>query len=617
MRKIHLFFAKKKCLGAYQAAAFLAIFSALVAYAMLALGARNLPELHDLMRKSHFLMPLFNYLPVLLSALLLFCITGSAAVSASLVGFTGLFMALVNRAKIQLRGDPLIHHDLGLAQEALGIAKGFGIWRLLTAACFFALFAALAVVLCVKVKTRKLSLRPRMAGALGCALAMACGGVTLYRSQAVFDALPVAGSFYNLTNVHASKGNLYCFLYGLLTERAQKPPEGYGKRAVEQAIALLPAQTPNLPEKLPHIIMVMGEALSALSDSKALSLRHDPLETFHRLGAAGIEGTLIVPGRGGGTADTEFDVLTARVTRYLRNAPYAYRMIAGPTEALPTVLSGAGYQSFALHPGFRWFYNRQNVYRFLGFNEMVFEDAFPRDAYHGSFISEAATYDAFLRMLESRLQAHPGTPLFGFCLTIQNHAAYLNRFLPEGTYNFTADIPFADTQKNILSNYFEGITEADAQLNRLAEYLESLDDPAVLVCFGDHLPAIDESVYDALIPGVEAPDGSLLKETRLYQTPFLIWPNSAARGTIDIPSGTAVMPENMTISSNYLGAYLLELLGMSGLSPFFDYANAVRADFPILLESISYPRDGLPADEAALSRLALYRQWVYYRMMEK
>lgn len=289
-------------------------------------------------------------------------------------------------------------------------------------------------------------------------------------------------------------------------------------------------------------------------------------------------------------------------------------MIAGETEALPSLLRGIGYETLALHPGYRWFYNRQNVYRNLGFTTAIFEDAFAREAYRDTYISEAATYDMLLSLLDTHFQERT-SPLFAFCLTIQNHAAYQDRFLPEGVQTFTPTVPMDDTQRNILSNYFAGIAEADAELARLAAYLDALEEPAIVVYFGDHIPALSDAIYDLLIPGAQAEEGSLEQATRLYTVPYLIWPNAAAReaGVLALDAGDK---ESALMSSNYLGAYLLELLGMEGLSPFFRFAGEVRKEFPVLMENIAYQPDGstsLAATEAARGMLQWYRYWAYQR----
>lgn len=602
---------------------FIILFAALITYVMLIMQPINNERLRYLAKRSEYLMPLLNYLPVLMLMTLLYFLTGNVVVSTMPAGFIFLFMAYANRMKILLRGDPLLHWDLTLFWELLGIARGLG-WRMVFGAVALLIgFVFVMVFLCHKLRSAPMPWQVRLVGVLASTALAVYGNTAFYSNEDIYKSLPVSGSFYNLADIHCSKGNLYCFIYSLNMYRTE-PPEGYDPDLVQAAIAGYEEENHTVDtEQRPHIVMVMGEAFSALSESPAIDFEGfvDPLKMFKALGESFISGSIIVPSRGGGTADTEYDVLTACVSRYFRAVPYAYRLIASPIEAFPSLLKDLGYESYALHPGYRWFYNRQNVYRYLGFDHMVFEDSFAREAYRDTYISEEATFDMLLEMMDAHFSENPGVPIFTFCLTIQNHAAYYNRFLPDGTVNFNANVTLSDEETNILSNYFAGITDADEQLARLAAYLEALDEPAILIYFGDHLPALDSEIYDLLIPGADAEDGSFEKETRLNRIPFIIWLNTAAReqAIIDERAESVVMPENMTISSNYLGAYVMEILGYGDISPFFSFANTVREQFPVLMDSFSFTPDGIEAAQAGdadLGALTFYKSWVYYRMME-
>lgn len=564
--------------------------------------------------RSFFLIPLLNWLPVLLCMLLLFFITSSAVGAMAPVSFVVLLMAVTNRIKLQMRGDPLTHWDLSLVHEVWSVVRGFGWLPILLGCLGIVLFIGLSVWCGVRIRTRRLMWHTRLIGALVCVAAMAFANFTLYSSKAIEAALPVRGSEYNQADVHNARGNLYEFIYGYNASRATAP-EGY---SAAQTRAFIREQSEGYPhgveaEARPHIIMIMGEAFSDLSESNAVDFDgyQDPLAGFKALGAEGITGHLVVPGRGGGTADTEFDVLTGRAARYLRFSPYAYRMIVSPTTALPSVLGTLGYESFALHPGFAWFYNRQNVYRSLGFDTQVFEEGFAEDTYAGWYVREDATFDKLLSMIDVHFAENPGSPLFGFCLTIQNHAPYAGRFVEEGTVNFATEAELTDAQRDELANYFAGVGMADAELARLAVRLEAEAEPCLIVYYGDHLPALDADLYELLLP---AADGLFVEQTRMFTVPFLIWGNAAAReaGLLDAPPE---LPENGTISSNYLGAYLLELLGYEGVSPFFDYANEVRTLYPVLMDKVSFTAGGEEAagsgDEELLA-LRRYRDWIYY-----
>lgn len=607
------FFSRKVTISFGRSMWIVLCFSAATAYAVIRLAPIEVYILKWLVSKSHFAMPLVNFLPIYACMLLLFLITNNIGVSCGAVSYVAVLMASVNRIKLLLRGDPLFHWDFALVSEALTISEGVNASYIPLLIGCTAAFIALFAFIAVKLKSSRKAPLKRVLQGLVCGLCMALLNATLYSSKAVNDWLPVYGSFYNLADVHNSRGSLYSFLYNMNLHRLSRPDD-YAPEAVAAAIEAYTFDDGAESADRPHIIMIMGEAFSDLSASGAFdfSAYGDPLEAFNRLSEESIRGSLVVPSRGGGTADTEFDVLTGRPSRLFRAAPYAYRLVVRPVEALPSLLSREGYAAIALHPGFRWFYNRQNAYRYIGFDDAVFEDAFPREAYMDTYISEEATFDKLIEMIDAHIGENPGVPLFSFCVTIQNHGGYYDRYLAEGTVNFDSAVALTEQETNILSNYFAGVADADAQLGRLTDYLETLSEPVLLVYFGDHLPSFSMALYNRVIPGADAEDGSFEQETRLYRVPFLVWQNQTAKETTQISARAQAlfMPEDRTISSNYLGAYVLELIGMGRASPYFAYANEMRAKYPVVMETFSFSAGGV-ADTQALS---LFRDWAYYRM---
>lgn len=620
MQAVKRWFARRHALPVWAAVLFIALAAALVTYALFAISPLETHVLYSLTRWSGGLTPLLNFLPVFLFMLLLYFITSKLIASIAVVSFVVLLMAIVNHAKLVLRGDPLLHWDFTLLSEVAGVAGGFGLLPVVLAIGAAAAFILMSILLAKLIRTVPMRAKERAIGTVACVLVIFLCNATLYSSKALEASLPMWGNMYNQADVHNSKGNLYSFIHNWNISK-RRVPDGYNAMDTREFVyGYTDTHPTKTPATRPNIIMVMGEAYSAISESPVIDFEgyRDPMQHFKALAADGISGEIIVPARGGGTSDTEFDVLTATPTRFLRNAPYSYRSIVGPVEAMPSLLGGIGYESFALHPGYPWFYNRQNVYPHLGFDQTIFEDAFPRDAYLDTFISEEATYDMLLDLITTHLGEKSGTPLFGFCLTIQNHAAYLDRYLPTGTVNFNTTAAMTEREQNVLSNYFAGAIDADDQLARLAAYLDEQPEPFVLILYGDHLPSLDENLYDLLIPGADRADGSFRKETRNFAVPFLIWQNKAAHeaGTLDTQSAREALPDNKTISSNYLGAYLLEQLGMDSLSPYWTYANEVRQSFPVVMEGLSYTPNGVESKKVPAKTqdiLANFRYWVQLR----
>lgn len=623
-----MFFMRKRFLGRrYQTHAVFAIITMILSAALLTrIMVLIEPMASDIFyfiaQRGKNLVLWLNYLPILLAMLFVYLLTANAAFSVSLVSFFLLVMFMTNRIKILLRGDPFMHWDLTLVKEAMRVAFGYGVWSIVLGIGALIVFGGIATFLCWKCKATRIGWKTRIfGGALMFGFLFFCNE-GLYGNVALYNSLPVYGDYYNLADVFNSRGFLYSFIFMANSsgnaDTLPKDEKRVAKAVADHEAADIQAMQSSYR---PNIVMIMGESFSDISQSDAFNFTgfRNPLETYVQMCQEGISGRLVAPSRGGGTADTEFDVLTGSASRFLRDAPYAYRFLVRPTESLASVLAQVGYESIALHPGYRWFYNRQNVYRNIGFSKAVFEDAFPEDAYLDLYIGEEATFDMLLALLTSHFAEAPDTPLFTFCLTIQNHAGYENRFLPKDTYNFNANIPLTDQERNILSNYFAGMTDADEQLARLKEFLNEQAEPFVLVYFGDHLPSLDQALYDALIPGADAPKGSFERETRLYSVPFMIWQNDAAEAYRPLSEQGSVphLPDNNTISSNYLGGYLLELLGFEGLSPFFDYTNLLRGTFPVLLENQSFMENGMDDKEtpqSAQNMLYLYKAWIRHQI---
>ncbi len=373
----------------------------------------------------------------------------------------------------------------------------------------------------------------------------------------------------------------------------------------------------------PNIIMVMGEAFSDLSENENLSFEGyvDPLENFRALCAdeGAISGRLIVPNFGGGTSDTEFDVLTGYPSKYIGNTLPSYSFINTKTDSLAWIFKTMGYDTLAIHPGYSWFYNRLNVYNHLGFDEFIHLDEFDPDTQNkGGYISEEACMDRVIAEIDESLEGEE--PLFMFCVTIENHGPYDDKYT-EDYDNFTTDVALTENEKTLLDNYFEGIKDADRELKRLTEHLKESDEPFVVVYFGDHLPGFSNGMefFDILDYDINA-NGSLEQQLGVYETPFIIWQNDAARDINAIDEAGVAMPENMHLSANYLGGLLLEYMGYDDATEYMAYINELRTSLPVALNSSYMDINGNftdSLDEETNEMVAYLKAYAYYEMFDK
>lgn len=568
-------------------------------------------------------MLLLNILPVFLFLLTIFFLSDRFLFAAGLTAEIFIFFAIADRVKTAMRQEPLLPTDLTLAKEAASIFKTFPLSTILLIGVMLVFFL-LVLILTLCLPKQKLPLgKARLAGLLAVLLCGFGANHIFYADKARYNGYPTIENPYFLVNQYNSKGMIYSFLHQFNITKL-KAPEGYSPALYAQ---LEGEPTLSANGKYPHIIMIMGEAFSDLSENPHLDFTdyRNPLENFNGLCADenAVSGHIAVAHFGGGTSDTEYDVLTGCSSRYLDNPLPSYNFIHRAHDALPRRLGKIGYDTLFLHPGYAWFYNRQNVYPYLGFETCYFlEDSFDlaKQGY-GGYINETAAMDKIIETLDTHIK-EKDTPLFSFTVTIQNHGPYEKKYgsLPE---NFATDVPLSDTERDLLTQYFKGVSDGDEQLGRLWDYAAASDDPIVLVYFGDHLPGFSNGMdfFDLLDYPIDA-NGTPQEQLAVYETPYLIWQNDSAKALCDIRQRvqTTALPENGLISSQFLGAMLTELLGMEGLSPLFDANNALRKELPVCTNSVYVDKNGnyrTEISEAQQKTIDTLKGWQYYKLFDE
>ena len=212
-------------------------------------------------------------------------------------------------------------------------------------------------------------------------------------------------------------------------------------------------------------------------------------------------------------------------------------------------------------------------------------------------------------------------PFFEFCVTIQNHGPYDDKY-NEVEKMFDCDIPLTSTQENLLNSYFMGIRDNDYEIGRLADYLSEIDEPVVLVFFGDHLPGFSNGMefFDLLNYNI-SPNGTIEQQLNIYSTPFLIWENDAAASLTNFNNRlkNLALPKNNHISAFYLGTALLDLAGIENISPFYNFEDGLRKELPIARDDSFMLPDRTYSNsvpDTVSDELNLLKQWSYYKVFE-
>lgn len=580
---------------------------------------------------SQPLLVILNCLPFGLLVLAFSFLFRNVFSAANLVGTCCAVLSMVNSIKLDVRDEPLFPRDFALVKEAGSAVHTYAIqwpWPAICAIfCFF-----VAMKLCARLVGCKpfpiAALRNwggRLLGFSGTLVVLAALVLTVYASNSLYNSFSVSNPYY-IPSVFNELGFPYCFCHNFTTYAVEKP-DGFSKA---EAASWDAAETTGKGENV-NVIIVMNEAFSDLTDYDVFtySKQDDPLKYLHAAQSDShcISGHIVVPGFAGGTANTEFDVLTGMQTNALSSTTTsAFRAVNRNLDSLFRVFGADGYRTLFMHPGYDWFYNRENVYRWLGAGETMFVDQMKDPTYKGTWVTD--DYMAGLIEQQFEKSAAEGVPLFNYTTTIQNHMSYTADKYGPG-YEFPpvqTSVKLSDQAQTLLSVYIEGVRDADAMLGRLTDYFRNSDAPTVLVFYGDHLPYLgdNELVYRELGLEIAKPESQRTNAFCAYETPYVIWANDAAAKTLNWDNTVASLglPADGDLSACYMGATILELTGRSTENPWFEYLTQVRRQLPIIQKKTCETADGSVVPQNQLSdvqqqMISKLHCWSYYKLKYK
>ena len=597
------------------------LFSTVITVICFSLQPNSITEVVSAVRKTNPIF-IYNLIPVLLSVVIIFLLTNNVFYSAAIISTLFEIASVINRYKILYRDDPFVPIDIAVGAEALSIMTKTNMK--ISIGLLLALILQIIGLFAIGyfVKSRRVKLSYRTVALAICIIAALASNKYIFKSSKIYWELPTKGPKYYITGNFNSKGFIYCFFYNLNTYKIQAPAK-YNIDYAETLEKKYQLKTQKVPKIKPHIIMIMNEAFSdVIVKDLIYTNKNDPLKNFKRISQEGLSGYITVSSFGGGTANTEFDVLTGCMTQNLnKTMASSFRFVRKDFNSLPRFFSSYGYRTQFIHPGQSWFYNRENVYKYLGISEHVFAERFikPID-YKGSLVSDDAVVNKIIQQYKNHLNTNKQTPFLNFTVTIQNHMPYdNNKYGWQQIEQIKTKVPISDTAYEILSCYVTGLKDADRSLGKLVEFLSIRQEPFVLVFFGDHLPNLGPNYLAYKELGVKInQNGTIYEKFNTHKVPFVIWANDEAKRSINFSNTikNLYIPKDKTISANYMGAMLYQILGYEGVEPFYDFLNDMRQDIPVILAD-SYKigsRCITELPENLEGKMLDYRIWQHYKI---
>lgn len=546
---------------------------------------------------------LFNLLLFELAGGILFCLLGRLRTAYRVLGALTMVFGIANAYVVRFRTNPIVPWDLFSLRTAASVAGNYDFTpdgRMVTVTLLF--LAVIAALRPVKLRIRfPLWMRAIPAAVLVVVLSVFSG---VLQQESFQNSHRLYNKLFTPTVMTKYDGTVVTLVMNMAYMSIDRPA-GYRVAEAEEILAdygQTGEDTETETEDLPNIIVVMNEAFSDLAVLGEFETNQDYMPFVHRLMAGApdtVTGMLNVSVCGGNTANTEFEFLTGNTMAFLPQGSVPYQQyINGSCASLAGYLGQLGYQTVATHPYNADGWDRDRVYEQMGFDESIFREGYQSAYRIRDYVSDDACVDKLIELYEGKEE---GSPLFAFCVTMQNHGGY-----DEATEDFTPDVFVEGTDNFSLEQYLSLMRVSDAALERLVEYFAEADEKTVVVFFGDHQPG------DAVAGPVLSLNGKsyrTLDEEELklrYQVPYVIWAN------YDIAE-----EQNADTSVNYLGGELLRRVGVP-TDAYQNFLLELRESYPIFSTVRTVDADGAETEpDAGDEQIERYRKLQYYRLFDE
>ena len=209
----------------------------------------------------------------------------------------------------------------------------------------------------------------------------------------------------------------------------------------------------------------------------------------------------------------------------------------------------------------------------MHFDRFLSIDDFKNPLLIRDYISDKSDYEKIIDLYKNKKK---DKSLCVFNVTMQNHNPY--------NFDYVGEVKVTDfSVSSQVEQYLSLMRKSDDALKELITYFKKLDEPAIILVFGDHQPHLPDSFYEKLF-GKNPVQFSREDSMKEHLIPFMIWAN------YDIGE------ENIERTSiNYLSSLLLEKAGLK-MSDYNRYLLELYKEIPSLSATGFYDKNGVLHD---------------------
>lgn len=416
----------------------------------------------------------------------------------TLIAATMLILSTVSSVLMYLRGMPLFPYDFLSVKEAVKIVGIFlNVSFEIAIVIIIVVFLAAATLLFIREGKKD-----RFIGKRNLIVYLVVLTTYMVAVPQLSKADIITVKAWNPGASYEQNGFVYSFARE--TVRAyRKKPKGYNKKNIEEIRKKLDRDVKNDKRVIfkgknkPDIIMVQLEAFMDPTRIKGVKFNEDPMPNMRKLMKNYTSGMMNVPVTGGGTARTEYEVLSGANFEYLNQGeiPYQTFLSDKPSISIARDLNKQNYRSVAIHNFYQRFYNRNEGLKNLGFKKFIPLDVMTNIEYNPTYWPKDKI---LLKYIDEQIDSKEipkgikrDEPAFVFTISTQGHSKYPMTKMDIDYPVKLVDCKLPEPDQNQILYYANQVKEMDDFVGSLVNDINKSKKPTVLVLYGDHLPALD------------------------------------------------------------------------------------------------------------------------------
>ena len=506
---------------------------------------------------------------------ILYVFTNKLWISETIFGGMCTVYAVINIYVVEFHGTPLTIPEFANIKTALNVIKGYSLIEIrpLKYLCMVFILSSINFILLIKIRKFEILTLINMEQKVWRAYwgrrgLIVLGGFVYVTGILHIDSLisPMWEGWVYREAVGKYGYPLYFLASGLEYKIAL--PIGYTEENVESISIDDYIDKEVKREQAPDIILILNETFYDVSLVMDVETDIDYMDAFYNMDNS-ISGHVVVPKIGGGTNNSEYELLMGNSTYLMQGITPFQTLDMTNTISIVTNLKDLDYYTIAMHPSFSENYGRNRAYPQIGFDEIHFFEDFENVEYYGNRapVTDKSAYENMIRWYENALQRK--TPIFSYLLTMQNHGEW-NTNPPTDDVVHVIDY-YNNAYEEKMNEYLSCISLSTRDLCELIEYFKQSDRLVILCMVGDHAPSFIEEISD------NNEKNAILQRA----TPFIIWANFPIDERKDV-----------IVSMNELGPMLLEISGVRML-PYYKYLSKLGKVVPVLTSYGDYiDKDG-------------------------